>query len=175
MKTTGVLLPKLTNFWKICILPDVLGKWYTRNQFMANSLPRELPERDCVCYCRKSTDKKCVDCCNPNCPIVSFHLSCLKIESVPKTWYYPHCRILPQYKRSKKATKISSHAPYPVMSLDCICICQSNGTILGQRFTKAEHTFIILSIMGVAASCDPLGPEIRKSIGRFLLKMLYFL
>ena len=44
------VLPKLTNFWRSCILPKVLAKWYTRNQFMANNLPKKIPgkvpERD---------------------------------------------------------------------------------------------------------------------------------
>ena len=77
------------------------------------------------CYCRKSTDENCVVCCNPDCSIVSFHLSCLKIENIPKTWYCPHCRTLSQYKRSRKATKTSSSVPHPAMSLDSICICKS--------------------------------------------------
>ena len=116
------VLPKLTHFWRTCILPEVLGKWYTRNHF---SQPSSLLKADNVCYCRKSTDEDCVVCCNPDCPIVSFHLSCLKIENIPKTWYCPHCRTLSQYKRSRKATKTSSSVPHPVMSLDSICICKS--------------------------------------------------
>ena len=124
IKNTGIVLPKLTHFWRTCILPEVLGKWYTRNHF---SKPSSLPKADSVCYCRKSTDEDCVVCCNPDCPIISFHLSCLKIESIPKTWYRPcpHCRTLPQYKRSQKATKNSSSVPHPAMSLDSICICKS--------------------------------------------------
>lgn len=85
------VLPKLTHFCRTCILPEVLGKWYTRNHF---SQPSSLLKADNVCYCRKSTDEDCVVCCNPDCPIVSFHLSCLKIENIPKTWYCPHCRTL---------------------------------------------------------------------------------
>ena len=115
-------MPKLTHFWRTCILPEVLGKWYTRNHF---SQPSSLPKADRVCYCRKSTDEDCVVCCNPNCPIITFHLSCLKIESIPKTWYCPHCRTLPQYKRTRKATKNSSSVPHSAMSLDSICICKS--------------------------------------------------
>ena len=56
-----------------------------------------------------------------------------------------------------------------------VLLYQSNGTIPGQRFTKTEHTFIILSIVRVDASSDPLGLHIKKSVGRVPLKMVYFL
>ena len=52
---------------------------------------------------------------------------------------------------------------------------QSNGTIPGQRFTKAEQTLIILSVIRVDASCDLLVLHIKQSIGRVPLKMVYFL
>lgn len=38
------------------------------------------------------------------------------------------------------------------MLLPHLHVLQSSGTIPGQRFTRAELTLIILSIMGVAAS-----------------------
>ena len=126
------VLPKLTKFWRTCILPEVLGKWYTRKHFMTANETDKQPERGSTCYCRANTqDEKTVVCCNPACPIVSFHLSCLKIESVPKTWYCPTCRTLPQFKRSRKAasqilnSKQNSGVSHPAMSLDCICICHS--------------------------------------------------
>ncbi|XP_068743620.1 uncharacterized protein [Montipora capricornis] len=89
------VLPKLTKFWRTCILPEVLGKWYTRKHFMAQVQTDKQPEPGGICYCRKNTTEKGVLCCNSKCPIVSFHLSCLKIDSIPKTWYCPHCRNLP--------------------------------------------------------------------------------
>ena len=52
----------------------------------------------CSCYCCG----KGVRCCNPKCPIVSFHLSCVKIKSITKR-YCPHCRNLPEFKKSRKA------------------------------------------------------------------------
>lgn len=125
------VLPKLTKFWRTCILPEVLGKWYTRKHFMANTQADKPPETGSICYCRMNTDEKTVLCCNPSCAIVSFHLSCLKIESIPKTWYCPHCRTLSQFKRSRKATshilkkKTDPDVPNLAMSLDCICMCKS--------------------------------------------------
>ena len=38
------------------------------------------------------------------------------------------------------------------MLLSHLHVLQSGGTIPGERFTRPEHTLIILSIIGVAAS-----------------------
>ena len=94
MKTTGVLF---------CRSSPIFGKFVFFQKCLVNGT-QEINswlsvypgnyQKETVCYCRKSTAEKCVDCCNPNCAIVSFHLSCLKIESIPKTWYCPHCIIL---------------------------------------------------------------------------------
>lgn len=52
---------------------------------------------------------------------------------------------------------------------------QSNGTVPGQRSTRAAHTLIILSIIGVDASWEPLQLLFKKSIGRIPFKIVYFL
>ena len=127
------VLPKLTKFWRTCILPEVLGKWYTRRHFMAHVQTDKQPEPGGICYCRKNTAEKGVLCCNPKCPIVSFHLSCLKIESIPKTY-----RTAPiaepywsEFKKSRKAKmkeskgKKDSNVPNPAMRYDFICVCKS--------------------------------------------------
>ena len=100
---------------------------------MAQVQTDRQPEPGGICYCRKNTDEKGVLCCNPKCPIVSFHLSCLKIESIPKTWYCPHCRNLTEFKKSRKAKmkeskgKKNPSVPNPAMSYmyDFICLCKS--------------------------------------------------
>ena len=38
------ILPKLTKFWRTCILPEVLGKWYTRKHFTTNTDTDNPPE-----------------------------------------------------------------------------------------------------------------------------------
>ena len=125
------VLPKLAKFWRTCILPEVLGKWYSRKHFMPHVQSDKQPETGSICYCRKKTDEQSVLCCNPKCPIVSFHLSCLKIESIPKTWHCPHCRNLTELKKSRKAKseepkkKKGPSAPNPAMSFDFICMCKS--------------------------------------------------
>lgn len=92
------VLPKLQKFWEICILPEVLARWYTQRVHLIDT----VQQTSAVCYCRKGLDEDTVKCCNPNCPIQQFHLSCLDIDHIPKTWYCPNCRVLPQLKRGSK-------------------------------------------------------------------------
>ena len=82
------VLTKVTNFWKTCVLPEVLGRWYTR--------------KHSVWFCRTATEEDTVICCNPECPIGNFHLSCFQIVSVLKTWYCPNCRTLPKFRQKRK-------------------------------------------------------------------------
>ena len=90
------VLPKLHKFWRICVLPEVLGRWYTRRE---NVTVDGALLADAVCYCRQETVQETVDCCNPNCPIQRFHLSCLGIDAIPITRYCPNCRALPKFER----------------------------------------------------------------------------
>ena len=76
------------------------------------------------CYCRQETDEDTVKCCNPSCAIQKFHLSCLGINTVPKTWYCPRCRALPEFKKrgskqhsansKQKLTHVSTHTKQTV-------------------------------------------------------------
>ncbi|XP_078349685.1 uncharacterized protein LOC144634562 [Oculina patagonica] len=59
------VVPKLTNFWRICVLPEVLGRWYTRRHDV-KSKERKV---DSVCYCRNATIEDTVSCSNPECQI----------------------------------------------------------------------------------------------------------
>ena len=45
------------------------------------------------------TDEDTVKCCNPSCAIQEFHLFCLNINTIPKTWYCPRCRALLEFKK----------------------------------------------------------------------------
>ena len=49
----ATVLPKLTSFWRTCILPEVLGRWYTRKHDMGDVKPTEAHS---VCFCRTVTD-----------------------------------------------------------------------------------------------------------------------
>ena len=45
-----VTIPKLSLFRRSCILPKIMGRWYTRKRHLSELL---LPEADGVCYCQK--------------------------------------------------------------------------------------------------------------------------
>ena len=97
-----VVVPKLTNFWRKCILLEVLGRWYTRCH------NEEPTVTDAVCYCRAATSELTISCGNPKCQIDQFHPSCLGINNIPKLWYCPNCRTNPEFKkaRGKKITML---------------------------------------------------------------------
>ena len=96
-------LPKLEKFWRTCILPEILGRWYTRK---LDLIPLLLPDstQPFECYCRqiKPLNERVV-CANSECRIKNFHKSCLSIENIPTEWFCPHCRKLTKYKKKKNS------------------------------------------------------------------------
>ena len=58
------VLPKLEIFWTICILPEILGRWYTRRC----TVPVKLPDKDAICFCRMKRDEESILCSNEECP-----------------------------------------------------------------------------------------------------------
>ena len=85
------VLQKLISFYKLCVLPELLGKWYTKSQ--VPSQPTSVVPSNVWCYCRKEQEGLMIGCERKECPIVWFHTNCLKIEEIPKgKWYCPDCR-----------------------------------------------------------------------------------
>ena len=94
------------------ILPEIIGKWYTRAP-VANSsgvvpVPKPVTDsRDSAddedydklwCYCNQPSYGFMISCC----PIEWFHGDCLRIRRPPKgKWYCPSCRKLPKDSNSK--------------------------------------------------------------------------
>lgn len=119
------VVPKLTNFWRICVLPEVLGRWYTRRHDAKAVESISVS----ICYCRTATMEDTVTCSNPKCQIVQFHYSCLGIVSIPKLWYCPTCRTLPEFKRNYKRDKTAKEniTPQEVLNLDFICLCKQKA------------------------------------------------
>ena len=115
------VLPKLEKFWRICVLPEVLARWYTRRVNLTRDGALLV---NAVCYCRQDTEEDTIKCCNPDCAILQFHLSCLGIDAMPKTWYCPKCRALPEFKRGgskQKSTSIITEA----LKMNSICTCKT--------------------------------------------------
>ena len=146
------VLPKLTSFWRTCILPEVLGRWYTRKHDVGDVKPTEAHS---VCFCRTVTSEDTVSCCNAKCPIMKFHLSCLCIASIPKTWYCPNCRTLPEFKRTNKSTRAGKKqvAPSDALILDSICVCK----------TKPSETDKLLECHNEGCNILPFGLHVHKS------------
>ena len=78
-----IQIQKLSIFWRICILPEILGRWYTRKLHLKED--KNPVNYDGDCYCQMKTNEKTVMCSNSTCPISQFHPSCLSIDKVPKT------------------------------------------------------------------------------------------
>ena len=108
---------KAQTFFKTCILPELLGKWYTRpscdiravktdqipGPSGANDTSTALQERK-YCYCGGPEEGRMIGCDNEDCIIEWFHTSCLKINDIPRgKWYCPDCRRLPKFNRKKCA------------------------------------------------------------------------
>lgn len=103
-------MQKATEFVKYGVLPELLGKWYTRNtavgaQETINSTCRteDPPQTDTrFCYCKEEKDDNLIGCDGNSCSIEWFHMKCLRIKRVPKgNWYCPDCR---KKKTSKNKT-----------------------------------------------------------------------
>ena len=124
-------IPKLETFWRICVLPEILGRWYTRKMDLQSQLSPRESWASGDCYCRQSTDEETITCANPECNVSKFHPSCLCIDilKVPKVWYCPHCRKLPQFARPKykKMPDLKDQFLAEAEKLENICTCQKKA------------------------------------------------
>ena len=98
---------KAKHFFTVCLLPEILGKWYTRpavrsgtNQSnQSNSSDNEVGQ---YCYCCGPDEGTMIACDNTDCKIEWFHTNCLKLQSIPRgKWYCPDCRKLPCFLKGK--------------------------------------------------------------------------
>lgn len=119
------VLPRLDTFWRLCILPEILGRWYTRRCHA----PDVKPIVDAICFCRTPADNDVITCSNVECPYVQFHTSCLSLcaAGIPKLWYCPHCCRLPQFKRKRKQQPKQPPACQAALQLNAICTCKSKA------------------------------------------------
>ena len=108
-------LENLEQFWDICILPEIVGKFYTNlNNVLTSQLvlkqvpenaksPNKSNDKDLWCSWRGIESDRMVGCNNQNCQWKWFHFDCVGIKRKPKSnlWYCPDCRKLPQFKTTK--------------------------------------------------------------------------
>lgn len=97
-------VPKARLFFRTCLLPELLGNWYTRpTEFPNANLEAYVDTEPKYCYCRGPEEGSMIACDNPDCTVMWFHFKCLKLTTTPKgKWYCPNCRKLAQFTRSRK-------------------------------------------------------------------------
>lgn len=93
------VVPKLETFWRISVLPKILGRWYTRKC----TLPVSKLTGSAICFCRGLWGGTVITRSNTNCPDREFHPSCLAFNSAMtlQISYCSHCSRLPQFKNRK--------------------------------------------------------------------------
>lgn len=117
------VLPKLNQFWRFCILPEILGRWFTRKC----SLAQPPPETDAICFCRRVSVEQVVVCSNSSCPISSYHMPCLKVSATPNKWLCPLCH-KSHVTKKKVATKQTSDAVVKkAVKLSSVCVCKEKA------------------------------------------------
>lgn len=75
-----------------------------------------------VCFCRMNTTDAVVTCSNQACPISSFHLTCLKVQKVPKKWFCPLCQKTAGARSKKSKGKQTKESLDEALELDCMCV-----------------------------------------------------
>ncbi len=103
----SIAMEKCNEFIQVCVLPEILGKWYSREPLStiqcSHSSECEEGKTPVWCYCRKEESGTMIACDDEACQIVWFHAECLRIKKIPKgTWLCPDCR----KKRKQKSKKL---------------------------------------------------------------------
>jgi len=108
-------MPRVQQFFTTAILPELLGRFHSRNQQPAINLNEpsdcgpvssssQSTSAQTYCYCHGPDEGDMVGCDNSSCVHQWFHLECLGLKSMPKTkkWFCPECRKLPEFQMRKK-------------------------------------------------------------------------
>lgn len=99
-------LTKAEQFFRLCILPELAGKWYTRSRTPLSAIqPEDIDEDDDGrwCYCQESKGGDMVACDNQKCSIKWFHISCLEMTAVPSgKWLCPTCHPTERPRKRRK-------------------------------------------------------------------------
>ena len=93
----SIKIEKAKKLFHYAILPELLGKWFTR-EHVVNTEPRihhgVIDDHDdgTWCYCQEAKGGDMIGCENRNCNIKWFHWSCMQITEAPKgKWICPTC------------------------------------------------------------------------------------
>ena len=95
-------LPVAKKFFSLCILPELIGKWYTRHRPTTGSTDSQEYEEDdgSWCHCKERKGGDMVGCDNRSCTTKWFHLECVGLSAVPHgKWHCTTCQRQPNRKR----------------------------------------------------------------------------
>ena len=113
------VLDSVQHFFVYGILPEIVGKWYTRKPITnsdgvvpiltstnSTSEQQDTDESEDMsklwCYCNEPSFGEMIQCNNAKCTIKWFHFECLRIRCPPKgKWYCPSCCKLSQFCKKK--------------------------------------------------------------------------
>ena len=99
----GDAVAAATHFFKVGILPELVGKYFTKPpQDLTNYQIETDDSTEKWCYCQKGKSGHMIQSDNATCQFKWFHLACLKLTNSyqpPKTWFCPDCRKLKNVKR----------------------------------------------------------------------------
>ena len=120
MEICNEMIVPSRKFFKICILPKILGKFYTRHPVLKNIanqanyvqqiepvIKNQGQKAKTYCYYKKeNVGATMIACENVECEIKWFHVNCLQLENIPNgKWYCPDCH---KFNHSKKKNNKNS-------------------------------------------------------------------
>ena len=92
-------IDKVTNFFKLGVLPELVGKWYSKAPYYRHtpedSTSTRSPATDSEqwCYCQGPEEGEMIFCEMDGCLIEWFHTKCLQLTTIPKgKWICLDCR-----------------------------------------------------------------------------------
>ena len=135
-------IDKATKLYIKGILPEMLGKWYSKTHHTPEISPTSLlvtsetssstMSTDKWCFCQSEEHETMIGCDSDSCSIGWYHIDCLNIDSIPSSsWYCLEC---------------SGNMSNTFIQFYNVSTFQSNGTTDSQALHNAQHTVTILSI-----------------------------
>ncbi|XP_057711359.1 uncharacterized protein LOC130928652 [Corythoichthys intestinalis] len=135
-KFSAEALEKVATFYKMCILPELLSKYFSNKNTLC--LPVENVENK-ICYCQKSDTKKTIiDCSSDDCKIKAYHKECCGLKNMPKKGCHVWFHLL-KYRHEHCQTGKSSEVGH----LRRIFV--SKARLIKATFTQLSFQFKIFS------------------------------
>ena len=99
---------RASTFIKVGVLPELVGKWFSkaplhqgstattdRQNAVSSTVTRSTDgrEKKLYCICQQEESGRMIACDNEACPVIWFHVACLKMQRIPKgKWFCEACR-----------------------------------------------------------------------------------